>query len=355
MADIVSNDYKLDFSDVMIVPGISHLNSRKEVNLLRTFKFKNGVEFEVCPIIAANMDTVGTFSMLKRMEEHNMMVALHKHYSIEKYKEFFLFYNGKSTFNYFITVGTSKEERVKFNDIWQLRKKCNLNKDFPVLINIDIANGYIPALREAVEYYKRTYPNSIISAGNVCTPEGVRLLSDAGADIAKIGISGGSLCITRAKTGVGYPQFSMILECREEADKRGVYLISDGGCTCPGDIAKAFGAGADFVMLGGMLAGHDECEVEFYRNENGEEYCISHGMSSTTAMMKYNGNVPSHRTSEGRTVPIKAKGPVNNTLLDIEGGLRSCGTYIGAETLEKFAEKASFVKVYHQLNTSLVK
>ena len=349
MTDILSDDYKLDFCDVMIVPKESNLNSRKEVNSIRKFEFKNGIKLNCCPIIAANMDTVGTFSMAKSLKSHEMMTCLHKYYTLDKYEEFFETHKSN---NYFITVGSSEEERYKFNNIWNIRHRYT---EEPIFINIDIANGYIPQLREAIKYYRKTYENSVISAGNICTPEGVRILANAGADICKAGIGSSGFCLTRQKAGVGYPQFSMILECQEEADKQGIYLISDGGCTCPGDIAKAFCAGADFVMLGGMLAGHDECEVEFYRNEHGEEYCFSHGMSSSTAMLKYNGNIPSHRTSEGRTVSIKAKGPVNNTLLDIEGGLRSCGTYIGAETLEKFAGRTNFVKVYHQLNTSLVK
>ncbi len=142
-------------------------------------------------------------------------------------------------------------------------------------------------------------------------------------------------CETRPKTGVGYPQLSCVLECAEAAHGLKAFVCSDGGCVYPGDLAKAFGAGADFVMLGGMLAGHKECssETEFF------------GMSSETAMNKFNGGVADYKTSEGRSVKLEPRGNVEKTLLDIQGGLRSACTYVGAEKLKHLGKCTTFLKV----------
>lgn len=330
---------KLDFCDVLLVPNVSDLNSRAEVVLERTFKFKNGNELTVLPLVASNMDTVGTFSMAKSFRNFNALVALHKHYSDYVYVDNIF---GEGINNVFFTVGIQEDERLRV-------KKCIRLPGTHKLLMLDVANGYIPALRESIQYYRETYPWLTICAGNVCSPEGVELLAKAGADIVKIGIGSGKMCNTRLKAGVGYPQFSLIEDCYSAADINGVYLMSDGGIENPGDIAKAFGAGADFVMLGSMLAGHDECEVKFHK-ENDEEVMTCYGMSSATAMSKYHGGVASHRTCEGRTLSIKRKGPVAQTMKDICGGLRSAGTYINAPSIDKFHENAKFIQVNRQVN-----
>jgi GMP reductase len=330
---------KLDFCDVLMVPQQSDLDSRSKVTLERTFTFKNGHSFTALPIVASNMDTVGTVSMAKAFRPFKALVALHKHYKDYVYVESIF---GEQINNVFFTVGVQDTERDRV-------KKCvRLPGSHPLLM-IDAANGYIPAMRESIRYYKDIYPWMVICAGNVASPEGVELLADAGADIIKIGIGSGKLCNTRLKTGIGYPQFSLIQDCRLAANEKKVYLMSDGGIENPGDIAKAFGIGADFVMLGSMLAGHEECEVAFHKEED-EEYMTCYGMSSSTAMGKYHGGVASHRTCEGRTLSIKKKGLVANTIKDICGGLRSAGTYLNASNLEEFSKKAWFIQVNRQVN-----
>jgi GMP reductase len=171
-----------------------------------------------------------------------------------------------------------------------------------------------------------------------------------GADIVKVGIGPGSVCTTRIQTGVGYPQLSAIIECADAAHGLGAYIIADGGCTCPGDVAKAFGAGADFVMLGGMLAGHDEGSGEI---NNG--LVTFYGMSSDTAMEKHHGGVAEYRSSEGRTVQIKYKGAVKDTVLDLLGGLRSACTYVGAPTLKQLSKCTTFIRVNRQVNDVFLK
>jgi len=340
---------KLDFNDVMIVPSYSTLNSRKEVYLERTFDFKNGKRIHVLPVVASNMDTVGTYSMYDKLNTAGMMTAIHKHYDIQTVLDFEFDHIGQQMYRMLHTVGIDDSEFEKMQDI----SRCYANTPSILMINIDVANGYIQAFHDTISKYRKEFPDAIITAGNVVTPEGVELLAKAGADIIKIGIGSSGACLTRAKTGVGYPQFSCIVDCLTAADNNGVYLMSDGGCTNPGDIAKAFCAGADFVMIGGMLAGHDESEVNFVKDENGNETCLIYGMSSETAMKKYHGGVRPHRTSEGRAVVIRRKGPVMNTVMDIMGGLRSCGTYIGAKQLDEFHDKARFIRVNRQLNTFL--
>lgn len=344
----MKSDYKLDFDDVMLVPKPSSLNSRKDVLLSRTFKFKNGKSISCVPIVAANMDTVGTFSMCNVLSKFNLLTALHKHYSIERLQSFI---NTESS-HFFYTVGIDDREFGKFYELYKCHKQ---HKNIPILLNIDIANGYISKMTDTVKKYRDMYPEIVICAGNVVTPEGINNLAKAGADIIKLGIGSGAMCLTRAKAGVGYPQFSCIVDCNEAADENDVYIMSDGGCKNPGDICKAFAAGSDFVMLGSMLAGHDESEVDFLIDENGSETCLVYGMSSDSAMQKYNGGDRNYRSSEGRSVILKRRGPIDNTIRDILGGLRSCATYINALSISEFPAQAEFVKVYRQLNTSLGK
>lgn len=344
-------DYKLDFCDVLIVPTSSFINSRKEINLKRTFTFKNGHSFTVCPIIASNMDTVGTLSMMDSLLEYDAMVALHKHYDSDTLHFHF---GGLSSphggyrrllkSNLFYTVGISEKEKENFKKLYAFEDNN------PFLLNIDIANGYISEMQRTIEYYRNEYPMAIISAGNVVTPEGVEKLIKSGADLVKIGIGSGAQCTTRIKTGIGYPQFSSILECKDIAHDNGCYIISDGGIRNPGDICKAFCAGADFVMLGTMLAGHDESEIEFFSDDEGKEFGIIYGMSSHDAMKKYNSGTAPYRTSEGKKSIVQRKGPVSHTMRDILGGLRSCGTYINAKNIEDFPKDIQFIRVLRQVN-----
>ncbi len=196
---------------------------------------------------------------------------------------------------------------------------------------------------------REAHPDSIIIAGNVVTGEMVEELLLSGADIVKVGIGPGSVCTTRIKTGVGYPQLSAIIECADAAHGLSGQIISDGGCTNPGDIAKAFGAGADFVMLGGMFAGHDECGGDVVERD-GKRVMLFYGMSSETAMSKHSGGVADYRASEGKTVHVPYRGPVDDTVKDILGGLRSACTYVGAHQLKELTKRTTFVRVREQHN-----
>jgi GMP reductase len=344
----IENDLKLGFKDVMFRPKRSTLKSRSEVTLEREFNFLHSdITWKGVPIIAANMDTVGTFNMAKALSNHNIFTAIHKHYTIDDWRKFIHESSVNTLNNIAISTGTSKEDAKKVKTI--------LN-EFPQInfICIDVANGYSEHFVEFVRKMRKQHPNKVIIAGNVVTGEMVEELLLSGADIIKVGIGPGSVCTTRVKTGVGYPQLSAIIECADAAHGLGGQIISDGGCKVPGDVAKAFGANADFVMLGGMLAGHKESGGEIIE-ENGKKFKAFYGMSSETAMNKHSGGVADYRASEGKTVKIPFKGNVENTVIDILGGLRSTCTYVGARRLKELTKRTTFIRVQEQENQVFTK
>jgi GMP reductase len=344
----IEEDVKLDFKDVLIRPKRSTLSSRKEVDLTRTYTFKHSnYEWTGVPIMAANMDGVGTFQMAESLREQRMFTCLVKNYNLDSFIEYTS--DKEITFGNYCAVSTGTSDR----DWTKLQQILNTYPEFHVIC-IDVANGYSEHFGEFVAKVRARYPRHTIIAGNVVTADMTQELILRGADIIKVGIGPGSVCTTRIQTGVGYPQLSAIIECADAAHGLGGHIIADGGCTCPGDVAKAFGAGADFVMLGGMLAGHDEGGGQRYRDENGE-WIKFYGMSSETAMEKHHGGVASYRSSEGRTVTIPYKGPVSDTALDILGGLRSTCTYVGAPTLKQLSKCTTFIKVTKQFNDVFVK
>jgi len=338
----IETDIKLGFKDVMIRPKRSTLKSRSEVSVKRKFTFLHGNDWEGVPIIAANMDTVGTFEMAKALSSHQLMTAIHKHYSIEQWGEF-LKNADDNIYNYIaLSTGTGKKDSEKLSILLRNHPKIRF-------LCIDVANGYSEHFVDFVKRTRAQFPDKIIMAGNVVTGEMVEELLLAGADIIKVGIGPGSVCTTRVKTGVGYPQLSAIIECADAAHGLGGQIISDGGCKTPGDVAKAFGGGADFVMLGGMFAGHDESGGELVE-ENGEKFRLFYGMSSNTAMNKYAGGVANYRSSEGKTVKVAYKGAVQHTILDILGGIRSTCTYVGAKRLKGLTKRTTFIRVQEQEN-----
>lgn len=344
----IEADTKLDFSDVLIRPKRSTLTSRKEVELVRRFTFKHSKRvFQGIPIIAANMDTVGTFDMALALSKYLLMTALHKHYDVKELREFWEENTQMSENDIFYSMGVSDI------DLKKVKEFSNEYRNFLHFLCIDVANGYSEPFVEFVKEMREKLPATTIMAGNVVTGEMTEELILAGADIVKIGIGPGSVCTTRKMTGVGYPQLSAVIECADAAHGLGGQVCSDGGCTVPGDIAKAFGAGADFVMLGGMLAGHDESGGEVIE-KNGEKFVKFYGMSSDTAMKKYAGGVAEYRASEGKTVEVPYRGPVENTVKEILGGLRSACTYVGAKKLKELSKRTTFIKVSgkQQLNTS---
>ncbi len=339
----IETDIKLGFKDVLIRPKRSTLKSRAEVSLERGLKFRHGaLPWQGIPIMAANMDTVGTFAMARVLSELHLLTAIHKHYSIDDWSEFMTTLPAASAEFVVVSSGILAADLEKLGAI--LRAYPQLR-----FICLDVANGYSEHFVEAVKQVRASHPQTVIFAGNVVTGEMVEELLLAGADVIKVGIGPGSVCTTRLKTGVGYPQLSAIIECADAAHGLGGLIVADGGCTCSGDVAKAFGGGADFVMLGGMLAGHDEGEGEVF-TENGVEKMRFYGMSSDTAMGKYSGGVAEYRASEGKTVAVPYRGAVAATVRDILGGVRSACTYVGARQLKEFSKRTTFVRVAEQEN-----
>jgi len=340
----IEADIKLGFKDVMIRPKRSTLSSRAEVSLARKFKFLHGgKDWEGIPIMAANMDTVGTMEMAKTLASHQLFTVIHKHYTPQQWKAFMQSAGESIVESIAVSTGTSTADAEKLDIIL----KGNPSLGF---ICIDVANGYSEKFVAFVKSTRKKHPGKVIMAGNVVTGEMVEELLLAGADIIKVGIGPGSVCTTRVKTGVGYPQLSAIIECADAAHGLGGQIISDGGCKVPGDIAKAFGGGADFVMLGGMLAGHEESGGELVEKEDGTKYKQFYGMSSETAMQKYAGSVAEYRASEGKTIQIPYHGNVSGTVLDILGGLRSSCTYVGAKSLKELTKRTTFIRVQEQHN-----
>ena len=336
----IEDEIKLDFKDVLIRPKRSTLSSRKEVSLLREYTFKHSKNYyQGVPIMAANMDGVGTLEMAAALQKHGMFTCLVKNYTADDYADT----NGILSGDRFaVSTGTSDSD---FERLKMIAEKIRLE-----FICIDVANGYQERFADYVAKVRAKFPTVTIIAGNVVTADMTQELILRGADIVKVGIGPGSVCTTRIQTGVGYPQLSAIIECADAAHGLGAHIIADGGCTCPGDVAKAFGAGADFVMLGGMLAGHDEGGGTV---DNGK--ITFYGMSSDTAMDKHNGGVASYRSSEGRTVTIPYKGAVESTVLDLLGGIRSTCTYVGAPSLKQLSKCTTFVRVNRQINDVFVK
>jgi GMP reductase len=361
----IEDEIKLDFRDVLIRPKRSTLSSRKLVDLNRSYKFKHsGWQWTGVPIMAANMDGVGTVDVAKALYEHRMFTCLVKNYEVYDLAETVNTIGG----NYMaVSTGTSEADFDRLQNILDTYPELHF-------ICIDVANGYSEHFGDYVQKVRKAFPKSTIIAGNVVTADMTQELILRGADIVKVGIGPGSVCTTRVQTGVGYPQLSAIIECSDAAHGLGGHIIADGGCTCPGDVAKAFGAGADFVMLGGMLAGHIEGggTVIEERLFTGRQYKVNmnrdwadlyetkkfvefYGMSSDTAMEKHHGGIAEYRSSEGRTVQIPFKGPIRDTILDILGGLRSSCTYVGASTLKQLSKCTTFIRVNRQINDVFLK
>ena len=338
----IEEELKLDFRDVLIRPKRSTLTSRSEVDISRDFVFHHsGRKYHGIPIVAANMDTVGTIEMASALAGHRLAVALHKHYEDAELTAFFNKLPAAATV--FYSMGITKADYEKF------RRVKDAAGEAIGYVCVDVANGYTKSFVDFLHKLREAYPQVTIMAGNVVTGEMTEELVLNGADIVKVGIGPGSVCTTRKMAGVGYPQLSAIIECADAAHGLGGLICADGGCTSPGDLAKAFGGGADFIMLGGMLAGHDECSGEIVERD-GVRKVRFYGMSSRTAMDKYAGGVANYRASEGKEVLLDYRGPVDNTVQEILGGVRSACTYVGARKLKELSKRTTFIRVARQLN-----
>jgi GMP reductase len=339
----IESDLKLDYKDVLLKPKRSKLTSRKDVDMERGFKFLNsGKEFTGIPIIASSMDGVGTFSMAKVLQNYKMLTVLRKHYESEDWDDAVA--SGLDLNYVSICTGTNRIWDEDAPDFLTLKVVLEKYPEIP-FITIDVANGYHENFVDFVAQMREEFPEQTIIAGNVITAEMTEELILRGADIVKCGIGPGSVCTTRLMTGVGIPQFSGIIECADAAHGVGGQVIADGGCVYPGDVAKAFGAGSDFVMLGGMLAGHEESEVDILDGKM-EFY----GMSSDRAMEIHGARKDGYRGAEGKDIRIPYKGTVEDTLTEIIGGVRSACTYIGATKIKDMPKCATFVQVLQQEN-----
>ena len=324
---LIEDDIKLDYSDVLIRPKRSTMNSRSDVSMKRTHTFLHSKKsWTGIPIMSANMDTVGTPAMHSILSKFDMITCPAKHYLKNNITSF---NSGNKNICWFGGI----------NDTDLLSKQTS---DF---IGLDVANGYTIRFVDAVKELREKCPDATIVAGNVVTADMTQELILAGADIVKVGIGPGSVCTTRIKTGIGYPQLSAVIECADAAHGLGGHIIADGGCTTSGDIVKAFAGGADFVMIGGMLAGHDECDGQV---ENG--VMKFYGMASESAMDKH-GNHNEYRGVEGKTVEVPYRGKVGDTVKDILSGVRSACTYVGARRLKALSKCTTFVRVNNTHNT----
>lgn len=337
----IEQDTKLDFGDVLIRPKRTTMSSRSEVDLEREFTFPHStLKWKGVPIIAANMDTIGTYEVYNVLSKHKIITAFHKFYNAEDFISMQAF--GLDPNYFMVSSGIQKSDLKRLMSI--------MDSIYVKFICIDVANGYMEQLIEFCSKVRELYPEKIIVAGNVVTREITEELILRGkVDIVKIGIGPGSACLTRTQTGVGMPQLSAIMECADAAHGVNGYIIGDGGITCPGDVSKGLGGGADFIMIGGQFSGHDENPGQIIE-ENGKQYKMFYGMSSETAMKTHFGKMDKYRSSEGRTVKIKYKGALENTVLNYLGGIRSTCTYVNAYKIKNIPKCCTFVKVNNQLN-----
>ena len=337
----IEQDVKLDYKDVLFKPKRSKLESRRDVDLTRTFKFHYGNEWTGVPIMASNMDGVGTFEMAKVLQEHKILTVMRKHYSVDDWTK-----NAKGVKMKYLSVctGTGVIWDPDAPDYATMKAVLAMYPDIK-FITIDVANAYHENYADFISRVRDEYPDKTIIAGNVISAEMTEELIIKGADIVKCGIGPGSVCTTRTQTGVGVPQFSAIMECSDAANGVGGHIIADGGCTQPGDVSKALSGGAHFVMLGGMLAGHEEGETEL---RDGKRYF--YGMSSESAFTTHGSRKDGYRGTEGKTVVLDDKGSVKDTIEQLLGGVRSTCTYIGARRIKDMPKAAHFVRVNNVIN-----
>ena len=359
-----SSEKYLDFRDVLVLPRFSELNSRSDVELESTLRFRNGVCWTGIPIVAANMTTTGTFEVYKVLSRNKIITAFNKFYTVDDYN-MFIKYNILDPDYFMVSTGIGEHDLLNLDTIMSAIE-CKF-------ICIDIANGYIDRFYHFCREVRQKYPDKVIVAGNVVTGEAVQLLSSIGIDIVKIGIGPGSACTTRIQTGIGMPQLSCVLKAVETirdvdslnnpnnpndtttACTTGTFIMSDGGITCPGDCVKAYVAGAHFIMIGGEFAGHDENPGSIIE-ENGEQYKLFYGMSSQYAMKhNYTDGNKLYRSSEGRVIKVKYRGSLQKTVDNYLGGIRSACTYTNSRTLKQLSKNGEFIMVNNQYNSHLLR
>ena len=334
----INHQIQLDYNDVLIKPSNTNIHSRKDVNLIRKIHFPISKQiWEGVPIIAANMDTIGTYEVYKVLVKHKIITCFHKFYNVEDLEKMEL-----DPEYFMISTGINDDDLERLKTITE---KIDVK-----FICIDVANGYLENLINFCNQLRNLYPTKIIVAGNVvCNKRTKELIKYGKVDIVKVGIGSGSACLTRTQTGIGVPQLSAVDECATQAHELNSFIIGDGGITCAGDISKGFGAGSDFIMIGGLFSGHDENPGEIIE-ENNKKYKIFYGMSSKTSMEKNYGKMDTYKSSEGRSCKIPYKGSIENTLNDLLGGIRSTCTYTGTKNIKELPNNCNFIRVNNQLN-----
>ena len=340
---LIEDDIKLDYSVVLIRPKRSTLTSRFDVEMERTYTFYHSKkEWTGVPVMASNMDTTGTFEMHEVLSQHGLVTCIARHYNKNGHEQ----WDMSNRRNLLCVMSGISENEI--------RETTAIYNTFPdiAFIGLDVANGYTINFVESIKQLRKLCPKSTIIAGNVVTADMTAEILMAGADIVKVGVGPGSVCTTRTKTGIGYPQLSAVIECADAAHGIGGHIIADGGCNSSGDIVKAFAAGADFVMIGGMLAGHDECDGELvFEDDNPEPVGMKfYGMASSTAMDRHGHPNREYRGEEGKTVTVPYRGSVESTVTDILSGMRSACTYVGANRLKDLSKCTTFLRVNNTHN-----
>lgn len=331
----IEHDIKIDFENVLIKPKRSTISSRKDVDIYREFVFPHSnIKYYGVPILASNMDTIGTIEMANELEKEGCSAVLHKFYSEDVLVSFLRIKKENNKDFHWICSGITEDN---FEKIKRISQKVEIS-----YLCIDVANGYQEIFVESIKRFRDMLPNTVIMAGNVVTGDMTEALILSGADIVKVGIGSGKCCTTRMMTGVGYPQLSSIIECADAAHGLKGLICSDGGIRNPSDLVKAFGAGADFCMIGSAFGGHDECGGEIVEKNN-KKYMKIYGMSSEKAQIKHYGEKKQYRASEGIEIEVEYKGPILNTLREYLGGLRSAMTYVGAKKLKELSKRTTFI------------
>ena len=322
------NEY-LTFDDVLISPNYSGLASRK----LSDIRFNYKDLYLDTPIISAPMDTISGVEMCIKMAQLGGLGILHRFWSIEdNVKAYVQIHHNLFDFGRFcnvgVAVGSSEREWERVTQLYQHGAR---------IFCVDVAHGHSKTCGDMVKNIKELNTNNFVIAGSVATGAGADYLVGCGADLIRVGIGGGSVCLTRQKTGIGVPQLGAIMECARASKKP---IIADGGIRTAGDACKAIAAGASLVMLGGMLAGTDETPGQ----EVGDTK-IFRGMASKEVNEEYYGEMPLWKTAEGVQTHVKKRGPVSSVINDIVGGLKSSLSYVGVNNIEDYQKRATFIKV----------
>lgn len=316
----------ITFDDVLLIPSYNHHESRRVVNIAVTDKLQK-LTLEL-PVISSNMDTITESNMANFMQTKGGMGALHRFLSIDDNIKQFKACTGQV----FVSVGCTAAE---------LERAEALRDAGATFFCVDVAHAHAKYVGKTLKSLRKLLGSRCIMAGNVATYAGADYLASCGADIIKAGIGGGSVCSTRIKTGFGVPMLTCIQDCAR-TDRS---IVADGGIRTSGDIVKALAFGADFVMIGGMLAGTAPTPGQVYTNDKGIQVKRYRGMASREAQEDFLGQMHEWKTAEGVSTDVPYRDQQDAIIADIVGGLRSGLTYAGADTIRELQRKLNYVLV----------